>query len=1010
MEKAIARAATLNLVDYAEYSSAEINQRISNMFSSLNGAADMIAREENIQSPQIMMMLRRNAEHMPYNRIAVALPSGHSLSSDFHYNNVKDREYFRKALSGIPNISDVLISNHTGDDVIAFAVPVKGYDGVRGVLYASFDRENFSAIFFSPLFGGKGYSYVVDQKGVVLLAPTGREEAVFRDTSSIFKETDRIGTKYETLRRSMEKDMEAHKSNVSRYDAGGETLYINYAPLGVNDWYLISVIPGSALLDRFGDFADITFLFVVVIFALLSIVWAATYFILRSQIRETDETRESLEALTANIPGGVSCCLDDSDVTMTEISDGYLDLLECAREDFHRHYHDSFLETVHPDDRERVRLEMAEQSQSAKRFSLEYRVITAKGGVKWVLDRGRSVKGRDGGCRYYCVVIDNTEAKANADELALSEERYRVVTENADECLFDWNVDDDSVYFSPAYKKRFGGLRIHEAIHHEDAGAYEDFIDDVLTGQEGLHEAELRITDRGGDYIWCRVQGTPIVNSGGCVARVVGLIKDVNEQVREREALMIQAQTDSLTGLYDKGTTHSMISDFLSASPPDKMHAVFVCDIDNFKMINDTFGHLYGDTVLGDMADNLRSIFRSSDVVGRIGGDEFMILMKNVPSLALIHSKALEIRAAFTLKYEKFSSSGSIGIAIFPQDGTDFDALYQGADMALYNAKQNGKDCYMLCRDAENRGGALEKAKLCNVRTLPDQPQGQKSYSENIAEYVFKILYTVNNFDEAVNLALSVACRYLNMSRGYIFEYDVSRTKLGCTFEYCQSGVEPVIGRYPMRPAEDNALLLSHFQESDVYFLSSLDNLEDAAYREHLREEGVINMLQCAFKEGGVLCGALGFDDCRHEGRKMTTAEIETLSLLAGIIGGYIQKERSRNTLAVNFRIQEVVLNSLRQWVFVVNQSWELIYFNDELKRCFPGAGFGKNCFAALHGREIACEDCPLEEMRKTGGSTSTMKRRFTAGFSATVSASVIRNGGGEDIYTFCASDIQKTA
>ena len=169
-------------------------------------------------------------------------------------------------------------------------------------------------------------------------------------------------------------------------------------------------------------------------------------------------------------------------------------------------------------------------------------------------------------------------------------------------------------------------------------------------------------------------------------------------------------------------------------------------------------------------------------------------------------------------------------------------------------------------------------------------------------------------------------------------------------------------------------------------------------------------MLQCAFKEGGVLCGALGFDDCRHEGRKMTTAEIETLSLLAGIIGGYIQKERSRNTLAVNFRIQEVVLNSLRQWVFVVNQSWEIIYFNDELKRCFPGAGFGKNCFAALHGREIACEDCPLEEMRKTGGSTSTMKRRFTAGFSATVSASVIRNGGGEDIYTFCASDIQKTA
>ena len=112
------------------------------------------------------MMLRRNAEHMPYNRIAVALPSGRSLSSDFHYNNVKDREYFRKALSGIPNISDVLISNHTGDDVIAFAVPVKGYD--LSLIHIS-GRGSAASFFLSRKHGGGAAIFPLDATYVIFI-------------------------------------------------------------------------------------------------------------------------------------------------------------------------------------------------------------------------------------------------------------------------------------------------------------------------------------------------------------------------------------------------------------------------------------------------------------------------------------------------------------------------------------------------------------------------------------------------------------------------------------------------------------------------------------------------------------------------------------------------------------------------------------------------------------------------------------------------------------------------
>ena len=1009
VEKALEHTAILSLNDYAEHSSSEINQRVSNVFSSLKNTADLIAREENILDPQMMRVLRKNVENMPFDRLTIALPNGYSLSSDYSSLNVADRGYFQKALNGRQNISDVFTSRRTGGEVIIFAVPIESYDGVRGVLYATFERRNFHSIFFSPLFGGRGFSYIVDDRGNIILAPEEREEAVFKDSANLFSANSKIDARYDGSRHSIKNDMAAHKSGSFKYGVGGETRYINYAPLGINDWYLISVIPSSVLLERLGDFVNISVFFGAMIFALLTMIGVITYLILRRQIQETDVAKESLKALTSNIPGGVSRCLPDDRLTITDINDGYLSILECGREDFHRHYQDSFAMTIHPEDRERVLKMISEQTGDDYILSLEYRIITAEGNIRWILDRGRLVREHGERFFYYHVVLDNTESKLNSDALALSEERYRIVTENADECLFDWNVLNNNIYFSPAYQKRFGDRDLHKAANADDREVLDSFLCDVLSGHEGLHQAELRMGTADGDYIWCRVQGTPIVDSSCSVVRVVGIVKDISEQVREREELVMQAQTDSLTGLCDKGTTQTLIAEFLALSSPDRMHAVFICDIDNFKMVNDTFGHLYGDTILGDLASKLRSTFRGTDVVGRIGGDEFMILMKDVPSLALIHSKALEIRSAFQQNYERFSSSGSIGIAIFPQDGMNFDELYQRADMALYSAKQSGKNRYMLYEDVDNPGDVLEKAKLCNIKTQPDQPQGQKSYSDNITEYVFKILYTMNDFEGAVNLALSVACRYFNMSRGYIFEYDVSRTMLGCTFEYCQSGIEPIIGNYPMRPADQYPLFIKHFEESDVFFLNSLDDVSDTAYREQLGGEGVVNMLQCAFKDKGVRFGALGFDDCQHEGHRPNSKEIETLSLLADIIGSYILKERSQKMLAANFQIQESILNSLRQWVFVVNLKWELIYFNDELRRFFPDTGLGKKCFSVLQGRDVPCENCPLEEMRRTGNSTYTIKSCFSkSGLSATVNAAAIRREGGDDIYTFCALDIRK--
>ncbi|MCD7877510.1 MAG: PAS domain-containing protein, partial [Cloacibacillus porcorum] len=399
VEKALERTAILSLNDYAAHSSSEINQRVSNVFSSLKNTADLIAREENILDPQMMRVLRKNVENMPFDRLTIALPNGYSLSSDYSSLNVADRGYFQKALNGRQNISDVFTSRRTGGEVIIFAVPIESYEGVRGVLYATFERRKFHSIFFSPLFGGRGFSYIVDDRGNIILAPEEREEAVFKDSANLFSANSKIDARYDGSRHSIKNDMAAHKSGSFKYGVGGETRYINYAPLGINDWYLISVIPSSVLLERLGDFLNISVFFGAMIFALLTMIGVITYLILRRQIQETDVAKESLKALTSNIPGGVSRCLPDDRLTITDISDGYLSILECGREDFHRHYQDSFAMTIHPEDRERVLKMISEQTGDDYILSLEYRIITAEGNIRWILDRGRLV--REHGERFF---------------------------------------------------------------------------------------------------------------------------------------------------------------------------------------------------------------------------------------------------------------------------------------------------------------------------------------------------------------------------------------------------------------------------------------------------------------------------------------------------------------------------------------------------------------------------------------------------------------------------------
>lgn len=164
---------------------------------------------------------------------------------------------------------------------------------------------------------------------------------------------------------------------------------------------------------------------------------------------------------------------------------------------------------------------------------------------------------------------------------------------------------------------------------------------------------------------------------------------------RNTEELKDKADTDLLTGLKNKLATEREIKEYI-ANYPDSLAMMFIIDIDNFKKINDTMGHAFGDEVLRELGKHIGINFRVSDVIGRTGGDEFMVFLKNLKEDANTLREAQKLIYFFRHfqvgDYVKYTVTASIGAAVFPAHGSDFESLYKAADAAVYKSKKRGKN------------------------------------------------------------------------------------------------------------------------------------------------------------------------------------------------------------------------------------------------------------------------------------------------------------------------------
>lgn len=222
----------------------------------------------------------------------------------------------------------------------------------------------------------------------------------------------------------------------------------------------------------------------------------------------------------------------------------------------------------------------------------------------------------------------------------------------------------------------------------------------IAMGLEGneIISCEYRFQKYDKDYIWILGQMTPIKDAQGRGVKLIFNFKNIDEQVRRENEMKQLSQKDSLTGLLNKAGTEAAVTSCIDHAKEEEGGALFIIDIDNFKDINDNMGYLYGDAVLSYFAAELTHLLHATDIVGRVGGDEFLVFMLGSPSIDVIEAKAAMIckifRDSVMKEQQNDKASCSLGIALFPEQGCTYYDLFKKADDALCEAKKRGNDQY----------------------------------------------------------------------------------------------------------------------------------------------------------------------------------------------------------------------------------------------------------------------------------------------------------------------------
>ncbi|MCR4651578.1 MAG: EAL domain-containing protein [Lachnospiraceae bacterium] len=478
--------------------------------------------------------------------------------------------------------------------------------------------------------------------------------------------------------------------------------------------------------------------------------------------------------------------------------------------------------------------------------------------------------------------------------------------------IFEYNLKNDSIMLARGEDGFYGRERFidhfsqvaktYRYVLLADWEILDEFIEACKRGDD-LIDMQMRLRDKNADYKWYRIKGRTVKDAEGNPDYVIGTLTNIDEIKRIELRQADENKRDPLTKLYKAEFGRELMSEFLSSSD-NRMHgeyaALLYLDIDGFEELNDRMGNTFGDEILKNIASELDSVFYSSDVLSRVGGDEFTILMKNIKSKDDIEKKIQEIRELISYTYvgENVSMGSTVGIgaSIYPTDGTDYETLLLKAEKALFDAKRSGRNKYTFYDENREDIYSTYPIQEKHEKLSALYESGDLSYdkaSDSLIELAFRLIDESKDTDSAINLLNRQMARRLNLGGIRI------KARVGKEYR--------MINPYKYYVGEDmdlfdndmefsyeqwNDMLQEYRDGNGVLSYSSVADINGGTLRTTLIASGVKAYLGCAFYDKGEFAGNIEFIDFETE-REWSPEEVTTIRAIANVVSSYLLKMKA---------------------------------------------------------------------------------------------------------------------
>lgn len=613
-----------------------------------------------------------------------------------------------------------------------------------------------------------------------------------------------------------------------------------------------------------------------------------------------------------------------------------------------------------------------------------------------------------------------TENEERIRQLNIDKAKIETIADEVDCAVWEYDIANKSLNHSRKMDGRYSknNLIIDDfrnkvlewgIVYHEDISKFINFCDSLDRGDTYV-ETDIRWIGDNSRFEWFRFAGRTVYGADGKPQIVAGATFNITAKKNGTGLDTDSMYMDQLTHLLTKEYAEEVIGRIINNKQTMNMPKLMILmDIDNFKEINDRWGHVYGDAVLGKFARLLQDNFKSRDVIARAGGDKFLVFcdkIKDTGIAANIAERLLKQTSGFELK-ENCRLQVSMGMAVFPKDGTDYSTMYRSADIALYHAKGMGNDSYYIFNKMNVNKAEINEEQLSADVTETEETSKASSIAEaerRIFDFSFETISENDNFNDAVSSIFREICLDLQIDVITMIEYDYVRQKANVMSEwYCDIKEDKRMLSEVYTKNWD--LINERYKTSDRFIYDRIKS--NCPFSDEMDKIGgaAKTVMQIPIFDGDRVAAIINYTVYKKL-KLWNYSETAALISVTKMISSYYLKLRSRQELESETRYNSAAMEAQKSIYYAVNEKLEIIYLSNYASDALAGASVGKKCYESVMGCDGQCEACPLRGINEDTHSYSTEIYSEKDDSWKLLSAVSLKDNGEDKRYLICITDV----